>query len=314
MYSTVPLTEDDEKQHLVITSSLEIELSNNDNDIKQDIYKEEDDDIKGIDSNDINILALIKLIIKRAAPVCIGYISSFANSFISMTFAGHIKDNNIKTSDIFAGISLASMFTNVSFLSLILGMSSAIDTLASQNYGSCNYREVGIILQRSILISLLMAIPLSISWFYSESIFIALGVDSIVAYVIQSYLYIRILSMPIDIIIISYEKYLSAIGVVNPPMYSNIIQNITLVISNYILIHVYNFGFRSLAISWVIASSAACITMIITSYKQQPVLKTLLYTIHYDSFKYWYNFIALGIPATVMLCSEWWAFEVSFMK
>jgi hypothetical protein len=44
------------------------------------------------------------------------------------------------------------MFANVSCLSILIVMSSAVEILGSQHNGAGNYKEVGIVLQRSILI------------------------------------------------------------------------------------------------------------------------------------------------------------------
>ncbi|CAK9249952.1 unnamed protein product [Sphagnum jensenii] len=75
-------------------------------------------------------------------------------------------------------------------------MSSAIDTLASQNYNAGNYKEVGIVLQRSFLISWAMAVPLISTWFYARPIFDIVGVEDDVADVIQNFLRIRAISVP----------------------------------------------------------------------------------------------------------------------
>lgn len=201
------------------------------------------------------------------------------------------------------------MFASVTFLSLVVGMSSAIDTLGSQNYGAGNYREVGIVLQRSIAVCMAIAIPMLSLWFYSKSIFLRIGVTDEVATVIQNYLQIRIFSVPLDIVLISYEKYLSAIGVVDPPVYSNITQNITLALCNYLFFHVYRFHYTFLGWSWVIASFVAGVVGVSVSLRYTAVTQTLQ-PLDREAFHKWWEFISLGVPATLMICSEWWAFEI----
>ena len=29
-----------------------------------------------------------------------------------------------------------------------------------------------------------------------------------------------------------------------------------------------------------------------------------------DSFKGWYEYLSIALPSTVIICSEWWAFEI----
>ena len=39
-------------------------------------------------------------------------------------------------------------------------------------------------------------------------------------------------------------------------------------------------------------------------------IKEALFFPTLDSFKEWGSYLRLSIPATVMLCAEWWAFEI----
>ena len=81
--------------------------------------------------------------------------------FINLFFAGQY---NV---DVFAGVSLANMFANISHVSLIVGMSGAVETLGSQLNGAENYRMVGVVLQRSILILATMSVPILAMWYYA---------------------------------------------------------------------------------------------------------------------------------------------------
>jgi MATE family multidrug resistance protein len=269
-----------------------------------DDYNDEDESEIEMITNDTSMLTLLHTLLKRAVPVSVGYLFMFLNAFITMTYAGHFND-----SVIFAGISLATMFVNISFFSLIFGMSSAVDTLASQHFGAGNYSEVGLVLQRSCLVSLVISIPLLLSWFYSRSIFIFFGVSEDIADVVEKFLLVRIYSTPIDIFDVSYERYLSALGVVNPSLYANISHDIGLIFLNYIFIYVFEFGYVALAWSDVISALFTCLTMVLCSYYHPSVQKTLQHP-HSDAFTKWHEFASLGMPATLMLCSEWWAYEI----
>jgi MATE family multidrug resistance protein len=274
------------------------------NDVQKDILKTDDNSTTWF---------LIYLLFHRAVPVCLGFVLMFMMNFITMAFAGHIQllNQNISQEEattIFAGISLANMFSVVSFLSIIIGTSSAIETLARQNFGGKNYIEVGIILQRSILICNFIAIPLTSLWFYSESIFLYIGVEANVTKVIYNYLMIRIIAIPIDILTVCYDKYLCAIGVVTPPVYANIMKNIVLVSCNILFIYVLKYSYWALALSWCIAGFAGLGTMISVSLSH-PSVQITLQSFHMSAFLKWPEFMYLAFPATLMLCSEWWSFE-----
>lgn len=40
-----------------------------------------------------------------------------------------------------------------------------------------------------------------------------------------------------------------------------------------------------------------------------PSVQLTLQPFHWSAFTKWYEFIVLSLPATLMLCSEWWSFE-----
>lgn len=66
------------------------------------------------------------------------------------------------------------------------------------------------------------------------------------------------------------------------------------------------------------ASIATCITywlnlILVTlylSYKEDAVHKTSWHAFNYDSLKGWWEYLSYGIPSTLMLCLEWWFYEI----
>lgn len=72
----------------------------------------------------------------RSAPVIISFFLSLSGSLINLLFAGRFVPTTGDRSVVFAGISLGNMFANVTCFSLLIGMSSAIETLGSQHNGA----------------------------------------------------------------------------------------------------------------------------------------------------------------------------------
>ncbi|MCI01250.1 MATE efflux family protein DTX1-like, partial [Trifolium medium] len=58
-----------------------------------------------------------------------------------------------------------------------LGMGSALETLCGQAYGAKQYHMLGVHTQRVMLVLLALSIPLSLIWFNTSNILIALGQD-----------------------------------------------------------------------------------------------------------------------------------------
>jgi MATE family multidrug resistance protein len=245
----------------------------------------------------------------RAMPAMLAFFLEMNTTIITMYFAGQIS--NQSTITVLAGVSMSTMFVNVSCLSLLYGMSSGIETLASQHYGARNYREVGLVLYRSCIILGFMLLPIAVIWYMSEDIFSMLGVPADVCDVIGNFLKIRILSMPAEVFNISYEQYVVAIGVNAVTVYVSIITTCMQIILNIIFVYILQLSYQYLAWSLVINSYIATFAFIIISSTYKEVLYTRQ-SFHMDVFNKHaiYEFITLGIPGCLQMCSDWWAFEI----
>jgi multidrug resistance protein, MATE family len=154
-----------------------------------------------------------------------------------------------------------------------------------------------------------MAVPILITWLFSYELFMFIGVDPIVCEVLRNYLLIRATGVPIDVINESYEKYLMSIGVMEPSMWSNVSFNVFILSFNSVFIFWFGWGYRALALSWVISTYLSTFVHIGLSLSYPSVRRTLQPP-DWEALSKWPQFVGLGLPGTIMLCSEWWAFEI----
>jgi Na+-driven multidrug efflux pump len=131
---------------------------------------------------------IIKKICLSSYPICFSLVFEIAGTFIALAFASRVKAGVTPTYVIFAGISLANMYANVSCFSVLEGMSAALETLGSQYNGAEDYRSVGIVFMRCVVVLTLLTIPLMVTWMYVAEVFRYLGVDDSVCEVVASYL------------------------------------------------------------------------------------------------------------------------------
>ena len=54
---------------------------------------------------------------------------------------------------------------------------------------------------------------------------------------------------------------------------------------------------------------AILLAVVIIYCKLSERINTVLQPIDREAFNGWYEYLAVSLPATVMICSEWWAFE-----
>eukprot|EP01095_Lingulamoeba_sp_RSL-Kostka_P001085 TRINITY_DN11509_c0_g1_i1.p1 TRINITY_DN11509_c0_g1~~TRINITY_DN11509_c0_g1_i1.p1 ORF type:complete len:211 (+),score=49.81 TRINITY_DN11509_c0_g1_i1:94-726(+) len=99
-------------------------------------------------------------ILRLAVPIMITYFCSMFIGIVSLMFVGHLGVNEL------AGSALGNMICNISGYSIIIGLLSGYDTVASQAFGAKEYKKLGIFAQRSVIICAVAVIPISIVWFF----------------------------------------------------------------------------------------------------------------------------------------------------
>ncbi|KAI9179182.1 ethionine resistance protein [Blastocladiella emersonii ATCC 22665] len=251
-------------------------------------------------------VAEAKVISWMAVPCVAGTVLSFANRMVPTLLVGHLGAAEL------ASASLAVMFSNVLGFSICFGISTALDTLASQAVtGSKNPRQAGIFLQRAILINLALTIPLTVGWFLAEPLLRLVGQDAELSRMAGQY--IRVLWIGLFPMIISncVAKFLIAQGIMQVQFLVSLITVPVNVGLGYLLTFVdwpLNLGFYGTAAASVVTETLAMIL-------------TLLYTWRVnghqcwtpwsrEALRGWKAFIKLGLPGMLMTCAEWWVFEL----
>ncbi|XP_038570314.1 multidrug and toxin extrusion protein 1-like [Micropterus salmoides] len=240
---------------------------------------------------------------KLAGPVIISQLMVFMISFVSTVFCGHLGKTEL------AGVSLSIAVVNVTGISIGTGLSLTCDTLISQTYGSGNLKRVGVILQRGILILLLACFPCWAILINTEPLLLAVKQSPEVASLSQLYVKIFMPALPAAFMYQLQGRYLQNQGIIWPQVITGVIGNVFNAIINYVFLYRLDLG---------VAGSAAANAI------SQYLLAVFLYVyiccrgLHkatwggwsLDCLQEWGPFIQLAIPSMLMLCLEWWMFEV----
>nr|XP_040038145.1 multidrug and toxin extrusion protein 1-like isoform X2 [Gasterosteus aculeatus aculeatus] len=217
---------------------------------------------------------------KLAGPVFISQVMSFLIGFVSMVFCGHLGKTEL------AGVALANAVINVTGISIGSGLASACDTLISQTYGSGNRKRVGVILQRGVLILLLACFPCWAVLINTQPILLAVRQSAEVARLSQLYVKIFMPALPAAFMYQLQGRYLQNQGIVWPTVVSGAAGNILNVIINYILLTHLDLGVAGLHKATWDGWSRDCL-------------------------QEWGPFLRLAIPSMLMLCLEWWLYEIA---
>ncbi|KAG0091078.1 hypothetical protein BGZ93_008995 [Podila epicladia] len=245
-----------------------------------------------------------KILLRYSGPVVLTYVLQNSMQLASLVSLGHLGSIELAAS------SLASMFAAVTCWSVSLGTATALDTLCSQSFTSHHPHTLGLHLQRAILVLMVLFVPIAAIWLSSEHIFLLLGQEPALAQHAAIFLRGLMPGAPAFLIFECVKKYLQAQGNMHASTYVLLICSPINVVLNYAL--VWN---KYIGLGYIGAPIATSI-----SYWNMLIL-LLLYIRFVDGYAGWGGwtrdaltgwpaFLKLALPGVLMVCTEWWAFEV----
>ena len=244
---------------------------------------------------------------KLAWPCAVTAFGSQMLPVISLFFAGHIGKGVYLD-----GAALALSFSNITCKSVIIGFSSGMDTLCSQAYGAKKYRLLGVYFQRAVVISFVWCLPILALCLNAEPILKFINQDPDVAAVAGKYLKILLVANPAMIIYFLSRKFMQTQRVVYPCIVLNVLGNLVNIACHYLLVIYLQLGVEGAAISLSIGYWSLAI------FYMMYIRCSSLYRISWpgwgmDALNGWLHYCKYGIPGLIMLCLEWWTFEIGFL-
>ncbi|WVQ73147.1 hypothetical protein IAR50_002711 [Cryptococcus sp. DSM 104548] len=245
------------------------------------------------------------VILRLALPVFFTQMAEWSLVLASVVSIGHLG-----TADL-AASSLASMTASVSCFSILQGLATALDTLLPAAWTSSDPSRVGLWTQRMFVVMGFAMIPMYVLWWNITPILIQLGQEPLVAQLAGTYLRWLSIGIPGYGGNMLVKKYLQAQNLMHVPTYTLFFVAPLNLFLNWLLVwgpEPVRLGFAGGALSTALAYNAAFLT---------SLLWVLFYgpreAFHPVRFRYAFSKLgtctSLGLAGTIMLSSEWWAWE-----
>ncbi|KAJ7997542.1 hypothetical protein DPEC_G00230090 [Dallia pectoralis] len=242
-------------------------------------------------------------VLRLTGPLLMSRILNFLLQFVISIFCGHLGNAEL------AGYALASALINVTTTSTGYGLAMACDTLISQTFGSNNFHRVGVILQRGILILLLFCLPCWGILINTHTLLLAMHQEEEVARIGQLYVNWFLPAVPVTFLHHLQTSYLQNQGIILPQMYTAAVANVINLGVNYFLLVSLEMGVTGSAIANTLAQVTACV--LLYAYIRWKSLHTNTWAgWTTDCFRSWGSYMQLAVPSTLMVCFEWWVWEI----
>lgn len=240
---------------------------------------------------------------RLAGPVIISQAMIFMIGFVSTIFCGHLGKTEL------ASVALSIAVVNVTGLSIGQGLSLTCDTLISQTYGSGNLKRVGVILQRGVLILLLACFPCWAVLLNTEVLLLLVKQSPEVASMSQLYVNVFLPALPAAFMYQLQSRYLQNQNIIWPQVVTGAIGNILNAVINYVFLFPLNLGVAGSAAANAISQYILTIILFVYIYVR-GLHKATWSGWSRECLQEWGSFIQLAIPSMLMLCLEWWMFEI----
>ncbi|KAM6049080.1 multidrug and toxin extrusion protein 2-like [Chlamydotis macqueenii] len=240
---------------------------------------------------------------RLAGPVFVAQLLGFLISVVSSIFCGHLGKAELDA------VTLAVSVINVTGISIGSGLASACDTLMSQTYGGKNLKQVGTILQRGILILLLCCFPCWALFVNTERILLLIQQDPEVSRLTQVYVMIFIPALPAAFLYQLQTRYLLSQAIILPQVLTGIAANILNVAMNAFFLYALKLGMVGSAWANTVSQYTQAILLFLYVWWKKIHVETWGGWTR-DCLLDWGSFIRLAVPGMLMMCIEWWTFEI----
>ncbi|KAI5475242.1 mate family transporter [Pseudohyphozyma bogoriensis] len=268
------------------------------------------------------ILKELVYIAGKALPIAASYTLQSSLQTFSIFVAGRLGPAELNAA------SQAYMFAAATGWVLAMGGTSALDTLGSSTFGSAQAlakeaseaggeepkavqerrEDLGVVLQRAVLILGLIFVPFAALWWWSAPVFRRLGQTEQLAQDVQSLLRVLILGAPGYIGFEAVKKFLQVQGIVHASTMVLALTSPLCFILNFILVHRTPLGVLGAPLAtgisyWVSLGLLCCYCYFVRGKQYWGGWSK-------KSLTQWPTFLKLALPGIAMVGSEWWAFEI----
>ncbi|XP_044429181.1 protein DETOXIFICATION 16 isoform X3 [Triticum aestivum] len=247
--------------------------------------------------------AEVKRLVRLGGPIIASCILQNVVNMVSVMVVGHLGELPL------AGASLATSLANVTGYSLLTGMATAMDTLCGQAYGARLYHRLGVYKQRAMVVLSLACVPIVLIWANTTRILVSLGQDPAISAVAGEYARWMIPSLVVYVPLQCHIRFLQSQSIVLPVTASSGTTALCHPLVCWLLVYKAGLGSKGAALSNAV-SYGINLVILALYVRLSSTCKNTWSGFSREAFRELRQFTALAMPSAMMICLEWWSFEI----
>ncbi|KAI0518629.1 hypothetical protein KFK09_006065 [Dendrobium nobile] len=275
------------------------------------------------------ISAELRELRRICVPIVATNLVSYLKGMVSVACMGRLGPREL------AGGSLAVGLTNITGLSILSGISLALDPICSQASGSGNPSLAVSALRRTMLLLLIVSLPIAALWFSLRSILILfLRLDPAVAAIAHSYVLSSLPSLLTSSLLLPIRSYLRSLSRPLPFAAASTFSSLALHLPLAPYLSSLRLGISGIALSSSVSDLATLLLLAV--YFFRPQNQSFKPSATVDDHAYlplkppkplspptppppplpppssdtWFPLLHLAIPSCLSVCLEWWWYEL----
>ena len=250
---------------------------------------------------------IFKTLFLSTVPVALTNITMYLNESVVFHFLKLRGD-----SQMLGAYGLGASLMSVVSMAIFFGMNTGLTSRASQAFGAQNYRLVGLLFHRALLINMLIFIPCACIFYWSDVICIALKYEEQTSYYIQELLSLSIPAWFFLLIFHTLAAYLSACKIYTITASIKLMASILFWISTYITIDRLGMSMEGIAISYSIMHTFSILCLLTYIIFWKPTKNTWFWFCR-DSFRELWSLFKYEALVGSMVYLEWIAYEMIYL-
>ncbi|KAK3362340.1 mate-domain-containing protein [Lasiosphaeria hispida] len=205
-------------------------------------------------------------------------------------------------------VSLATMTANITCYAPVQGLSTCLDTLCAQAYGSGHKKLVGLQLQRMTYLLWMLLLPIVTLWWFSGSVLGFLIPDPDTAALAGLYLRVLILGTPGVAAFESGKRFVQAQGLFHATTFVLLVGAPLNIVANWFFVWRMGWGFSGAATAVVFTQNL--LPFLLFLYVRFVEGMECWNGLSRRAFSNWGPMIKLALPGMIMVEAQYFAFEV----